>query len=619
MANLVTLVDFDSNPTYGANPYGGITYGNGLIGTTAAGGTYGNGTLFLIESFSEYFSDVQIDTLVSFDGTDGADPRGSLITDAAGDLFGITYGGGTNGDGTVFEIAWNGRSGYAGTPTTLVSFASPSFQSNQPASVGLVMDSAGDLFGTTETGGIYGDGTVFEIAKTANGYASTPTTLLNFNGANGRDPIGTLMLDSSGNLIGTTSDGGPNNLGTVFELAKTANGYASTATTISLGSNPIPVAGLIADAKGDLFGTSFQGGPDGDGTVFEIAKTADGYASAPITLATFNGADGAQPSGPLIMDAVGNLFGITALGGPDVTGGTVFEIAKTVDGYASAPTTLGSFSNSPFSAGANPYESLSADAEGNLYGVTTEETTNGNGTVFEVTSSGFVPLTVSISGVALDGQTLTATANGDVASYQWRDLINGTWTNINGATNATYQVQDSDTGYLIDVVVTGNDGLTATNAGQGLLVVIPPTVTISGTAQEGQTLSAEVLGEAAAYEWQELVDGIWTNINGASSATYQIQANDVGRQIRVQIVNSFNISATSAATNSVVDLVSGELHEEACRRRDTLARASATPLAWTSKRVCRRGSATVRRSRASRPGYRARACIASTPAARRSC
>jgi uncharacterized repeat protein (TIGR03803 family) len=134
---------------------------------------------------------------------------------------------------------------------------------------------------------------VFEIIKTAHGYASTPITLVSFNETNGRLPEGTLIADAKGDLFGTTAQGGTNGDGTVFEIAKTATGYASTPTTLvsfNGTDGAAPLASLTADAKGDLFGTTSQGGTNGDGTVFEIAKTAAGYASTPITLVSFDGA-----------------------------------------------------------------------------------------------------------------------------------------------------------------------------------------------------------------------------------------------------------------------------------------------------------------------------------------
>ena len=156
---------------------------------------------------------------------------------------------------------------------------------------------------------------------------------------------------------------------------------------------------MIADTKGDLFGTTEQGGASGGGTVFEIAKTAGGYASTPTTLVSFNGDDGRDPIGSLIADARGDLFGTTADGGDFVVGGTVFEIKKTAAGYASTPTTLVSFYHD---VGSDPDAGLIADANGDLFGTTSGGGANSRGTVFEITGSGFVPAG-SVAAPASDG------------------------------------------------------------------------------------------------------------------------------------------------------------------------------------------------------------------------
>ena len=267
---------------------------------------------------------------------------------------------------------------YAATPslTTLVTFNGT--DGGQPWA-GLIADASGNLFGTTTGGGAYNDGTVFEIVKTADGYASTPTTLVTFNGTDGSYPQAGLIADASGNLFGTTTGGGASGYGTVFEIVKTADGYASTPITlVSFNGNngSYPQAGLIADASGDLFGTASGGGAydgpyGGYGTVFEVVNNgtsaAPSYASTPTTLVSFNGPDGAYPMGGLIADASGDLFGTTVGDGAYNNYGTVFEIVKTVDGYASTPTTLVSF-NGP--DGAVPMAGLIADAKGNLFGTT---------------------------------------------------------------------------------------------------------------------------------------------------------------------------------------------------------------------------------------------------------
>ena len=318
-----TLVSFTGAD--GANPYGSlITDAAGdLFGTTYGGGVGNYGTVFEVAKTEGGYAKKPT-TLVSFNGYDGGVLQGSLITDAAGDLFGTTDEGGASA-GTVFEIAKT-KHGYAKSPTTIASFNGGDGQNPQGS---LIADAAGDLFGTTALGGADNDGTVFEIAKTDGGYASAPTTLVSFDGPNGQAPAGSLIADAAGDLFGTTFTGGADGNGTVFEIAKTEGGYASAPTILVsfgvAGGPSQPSGSLIIDASGDLFGTTVAGGADGNGTVFEIAKTDGGYAAAPTTLVSFDGANGSAPYGSLIADAAGDLFGTTSQGGTD---GTVFEITN---------------------------------------------------------------------------------------------------------------------------------------------------------------------------------------------------------------------------------------------------------------------------------------------------
>jgi len=234
-----------------------------------------------------------------------------VIGDAAGDLFGTTAGGGANGDGAVFEIPKT-ASGY-GSETILYSFTGGADGANPVA--GLIADTAGDLFGTTAGGGSIGDGAVFEIPKTAAGYGPE-TVLYNFGGSgDGASPVAGLIADAAGDLIGTTAKGGANGDGAVFEIPKTASGYGAETVLYNFtggGDGANPVAGVIMDAAGDLFGTTAGGGANGDGAVFEIPKTASGYGSETVLYNFTGGGDGANPVAGVIMDAAGDLIGTTA-------------------------------------------------------------------------------------------------------------------------------------------------------------------------------------------------------------------------------------------------------------------------------------------------------------------
>ena len=354
-------------------------------------------------------------TLANFDGASGQFPDAGLSADAAGDLFGMTATGGAYGYGAVFELVNNGGGGY--TPVTLLRF------SNTPgvagSDSGVIADAAGNLFGTIPSGGATGDGAVFELVNHGGG-AYTPVTLLSFNGANGALPSAGLIADAAGNLFGTTAAGGANGDGAVFEIAKAGAGYASTPTTLFSfdgASGAGPADSLTVDAAGNLFGVTPSGGANGYGTVFELVRDGGGVYT-PVTILSFNGADGRFASS-LITDAAGNLFGTTSSGGA-YGYGTVFELVNNGGGYT--PVTLLSFNGAD---GANPGGGLIADAAGDLFGTTGEGGAYSapglpRGTVFELVNNGggsYTPATL-LSFKGADGAgpvgSLIADAAGDL-------------------------------------------------------------------------------------------------------------------------------------------------------------------------------------------------------------
>jgi uncharacterized repeat protein (TIGR03803 family) len=312
-----------------------------------------------------------ITVLATFSGANGANPQGNLIKDAGGNLFGDTFGGGDFNSGTIFELPAG-----SGTLTTLASFNSANGANPQ---AGLVMDASGNLFGTTSQGGAVGSGSIFEIQAGS----STITTLASFNGSIGANPRGGLVEDASGDLFGTTSTGGLFGYGTVFELPHGTSTITVLVTFTSLNGGT-PQAGLIQDSAGNLYGTTSNGGltasGSGFGTVFEVKN--DHGAWTLTTPATFDGNNGANPSGSLVRDASGNLFGTTAQGGSS-DNGTIFEVTSGTIGIV----TLASFNGIN---GLYPQANLVLDGSGNLFGTTAlggsgyTGLLTGSGTVFEV-------------------------------------------------------------------------------------------------------------------------------------------------------------------------------------------------------------------------------------------
>ena len=310
---------------------------------------------------------------------DGQDPRAGLIMDSAGNLFGTTSSGGANGQGTVFEVP-KSASGY-GAESVLWSFGAPG--DGQAPRAGLLTDGSCNLYGTTTYGGAYGYGAVFEIPKTASGYG-TESVLWSFGApGDGQDPRADLIMDSAGNLFGTTSSGGAGGNGTVFEIPKTTSGYGTESVLWSFGATPDgqnPQAGLLMDNYGNLFGTTSSGGANSHGAVFEIPKTASGYGTESVLWSFGATPDGQNPQAGLIMDNYGNLFGTTSGGGANGHG-AVFEIPRTATGYGTE-SVLWSFGATP--DGQNPQAGLLLDNSGNLFGTTSSGGANGHGTVFEI-------------------------------------------------------------------------------------------------------------------------------------------------------------------------------------------------------------------------------------------
>jgi uncharacterized repeat protein (TIGR03803 family) len=339
--------------------------------------------------------------LHDFGGMDGVFPNG-LIFDAAGVLYGTTEGGGgwgrpcnpTGGCGTVFELSPEAGGGW--TEQVLYSFcAQTDCTDGDEPYAGLIFDAAGNLYGTTFYGGTYGYGTVFELTPEAGG-GWTEKVVYSFNPNNGTDgayPYAGLIFDNNGNLYGTTSYGGTYDYGMVFELTPAQGGGWTEQVLYSFNFNGTdgygPLACLIFDKAGNLFGTTVFGGTYDSGTVFELTPAEGGGWTEKVPH-SFNGRnDGANPYAGLILDENGNLYGTTA-GGQGRTheagannAGTVFELMPTKGG-GWAEKVLHSFSSNGRD-GASPGAGLIFDAAGNLYGTTSLGGPYGFGTVFEIT------------------------------------------------------------------------------------------------------------------------------------------------------------------------------------------------------------------------------------------
>ena len=261
------------------------------------------------------------------DGTAAAYPCAGLIMDASGNFYGTTCYGGLYNAGTVFELTPNQGRGW--TETVLHSFGNGTDGSVPEA--GLIFDANGNLYGTTSFGGIHDGGTAFELTPTGGG-DWTETVLRNFGGGtDGAIPFSGLVFDANGNLFGTTYQGGIHNHGTVFQLAPRQGGGWTETVLHSFNNNgsdgALPEAGLVFDPAGNLYGTTSSGGIHDYGTVFELAVAqGGGWTETILHSFNMNGSDGAFPEAGLVIDNAGNLYGTTEEGGIHLSYGTVFKL-----------------------------------------------------------------------------------------------------------------------------------------------------------------------------------------------------------------------------------------------------------------------------------------------------
>src|SRR5579885_2849737 len=328
-------------PPKGSVPDGGVirdSAGN-LYGTTLNGGSAGGGVVFKVTPSGHQT------ILHNFTGrADGGLPFAGVIRDAAGNLYGTTSAGGSADWGTVYRID------AAGNETVLYSFQGGA-DGGLPYG-GVVRDSAGNLYGTTQYGGNVsacggnGCGVVYKLDPSGH-----ETVLYTFTGgADGANPYAGVIRDSAGNLYGTTGFGGSADWGTVYKID--VSGHQTVLYSFTDGADGgWPLAGVIRDSAGNLYGTTFAGG-----VVYKVDKAGHETVLYGFT----GGTDGRAPASPVIRDKAGNLYGTTLYGGA-ANSGVVYKLDP--DGNE---TVLYSFNGNP--DGSGPRGSIVRDSKGNIYG-----------------------------------------------------------------------------------------------------------------------------------------------------------------------------------------------------------------------------------------------------------
>ena len=492
----------------GGSPFAGLIRdpaGN-LYGTTGSYGASCCGTVFKLGTNGKET------VLYSFtDGTDGGIPANTLARDSVGNLYGTT-GSTITSDGTVFKLDRTGKE------TVLYTFTSGDGGTYPWSNV--IPDSAGNLYGTAHTGGVSGYGTVFKLSV-----AGEYTVLYGFTGGvDGVYPQGNLVRDSAGNLYGSALGGGSFGDGTVFMVDSTGKETVLYSFTGSV-DGAIPYGGVIRDAAGNIYGTTYRGGAANAGVAYKLDTTGKETVLHSFT----GGADGANPWAGVIRDAAGNFYGTTLYGGTS-NWGTVFKVDTSGN-----ETVLHSFTGG--ADGAFPLASLVQDSAGNLYGTTgyggIYSGFSGYGTVFEIQApsspaveitpsylvfpgaSSTLPLTVTNSGTAALNITVpqafsgfnsfdfavasgTTCTNGTIVSPGNSCIINITFTPLTtSAESAALSLFDN----------AGNSPQMVPLSGGAPLASISPNPVPGSSTAQAIKLTGTGFAAGAALSWQDLTNG----------------------------------------------------------------------------------------------------------------
>jgi uncharacterized repeat protein (TIGR03803 family) len=483
----------------GQNPYGLMrgTDGN-FYGTTIwAFGTGNAGTIFKIDA-----AGTTLTILHSFTGSDGGQPNAGLIQGTDGNLYGTTLLGGPNSAinaGTIFKIDPSGTAF-----TSLYAFTGAS-DGDYPRA-GLIQGTDGNLYGTTGGDDLGINGTIFKIDTAG----ATLTTLHSFTGSDGASPYAPLIQGTDGNLYGTTYAGGASNDGTIFKI-DTAGATLTTLHSFTGSDGANSQASLIQAADGNLYGTTVAGGASNNGTIFKI----DTAGTTLITLHSFTGSDGAQPTAGLIQATSGNFYGSTEGGGLP-GGGTIFKI----DTAGSTLTTLHIFTGID---GAIPYAGVIQGADGSLYGTTSGGGASGNGTIFKIDAGGAKLITLHAftgsdgaqtnSGLiqGADGNLYGTTAAGGSSNVGTIFKIDTAGTEL----TTLHSFTGSDGGYPYAGLIQGTDGyLYGTTRSDGAGGV--GTIFKIDTAGVTLTTLHTFTGSDGAHPFGSLVQGTDGNLYGTT-------------------------------------------------------------------------------------------------------
>jgi len=546
---------------------------------------------------------------------DGEDASSSLIADGAGNFYGTTQFGGVGapyGRGTVFELSPDGNGGW--TETVLYAFTGGA-DGGEPVSP-VMFDSQGNLYGTAQNGGAHNYGVVFKLTPT--GKTWTETALYSFaGGSDGENPTAGLIMDSQGNLYGTSdlcafelspSGGnwtlqviyelgggthaaltmdpagnlfGVNSLSYAFEISPNGSGGWKPATVIHTfagapGDGYYPEGTLVLDKAGNLYGTTTNGGTNNFGTVYELSPGSGGVWSEQI-LHSFGGTNtnGDEPWAGVVLDAVGNIYGTTPFSLQQGTAGTVFELMPQVGTGTYKEKVLWTFN---FTNGADPMGGVILDGSGNLYGTTSSYGAMNGGNVYRINMHVVATTTALTSSLnpSFYGQPVTFTAtvtsklgpppDGETVTFMQGQSTLGTGTLSAGS--ATFTTSTLPAGHLPVAAVYNGDAQFNVSHSKALTQQVNGATTTTtlvsslNPSSYGQpvTFTATVIpqfggtvgGSVAFYDGKTLL-GHAVGVSGGM-ASYTTSTLSVGvHTIRARYEGSADLTGSSASLRQTVN------------------------------------------------------------------
>jgi uncharacterized repeat protein (TIGR03803 family) len=451
-----------------------------LYGTAPAGGIWNAGVVYKIDPSGHQT------VLHQFTGgADGGVPSAGVVADSTGNLYGTTYSGGAYGYGTVYKLSSGGQE------TVLYSFTGGPDGSNPQA--GLVLGSAGDLYGTAPLGGLNGNGVVYSVDTTGH-----ETVLYSFTGgADGSGPQAALIFDGAGNLYGTTELGGAYRHGVVYKLD--TSGHETILHAFTGGADGgEPLSSLCPGPGGALYGTAPSSGPNGMGVVYRLDPTGE------TVLYTFQGnADGSEPSSGLVRDSAGNLYGTTAFGGIAGGGGPQNGVVYKVD-PSGGETVIYSFTGG--SDGRSPFSGVILDSLGNLYGTALAGGQNGpGGVVYTLNPAGQQTVIYSFPG-SIAGTYPQAGLTRDPAGNFYGAARNG---GASGNGGLVYKLDTSGRETVLHNFACGADGCAPTSA-----VTLDSSGNLYGTTASGGPADGGVVYKFSAAGEETVLHGFTGGSDG---------------------------------------------------------------------------------------------------------